>query len=251
VKSAAKKVTKKIKAAPHHKSPVKTSAPAKGVRLAAAPKRAAEKAIDKPAKAAMKSAPAATLKPAPRATLKSAPPAPVVKPAAKVVKIKVPAPINGRPVPPASVPTDGKPRKNQAGLSSRELEFFRALLLDKRRELAGDMFSMERDALHASGGSNLSNLPLHMADMGTDNYEQEFTLGLMEKDRKLFKEINHALAKIQDGRYGMCEGTGQPISKARLEAQPWARYSIEYARKLEHGGVGRFLTQDFGRVNDE
>jgi RNA polymerase-binding transcription factor DksA len=72
-----------------------------------------------------------------------------------------------------------------------------------------------------------------MADMGTDNYEQEFTLGLMEKDRDLLRQINNALAKIQDGTYGTCEGTGLPISKPRLEAQPWARFSIEHARKLE------------------
>ena len=55
----------------------------------------------------------------------------------------------------------------------------------------------------------------------------------MEKDRKLLRDLNDGLAKIQNGTYGICEGTGKPISKARLEAQPWARYSIEYARKLE------------------
>jgi RNA polymerase-binding transcription factor DksA len=92
---------------------------------------------------------------------------------------------------------------------------------------------MEREALRTGGGSNLSNLPIHMADMGTDNYEQEFTLGLMEKDRQLLREINIALGKIQNGVYGICEGTGKPIGKPRLEAQPWARYSIEYARKME------------------
>ena len=134
-----------------------------------------------------------------------------------------------------AVPTDGKPRKNQAGLSMRELEHFRDLLLAKRRELVGDMSSMEREALRNSGGSNLSTLPIHMADMGTDNYEQEFTLGLVEKDRNLLREINNALAKIQNGTYGICEGTGQPISKPRLEAQPWARHSIEYARSKERG----------------
>ena len=144
-----------------------------------------------------------------------------------------------RPVPEA-VPTDGKPRKNQAGLGLRELEHFRDLLLDKRRELVGDMSQMEREALRSSGGSNLSTLPLHMADMGTDNYEQEFTLGLVEKDRNLLREINAALAKIQNGTYGICEGTGKPISKPRLEAQPWARYSIEHARQLERGmGISR------------
>ena len=108
-----------------------------------------------------------------------------------------------------------------------------------RRELVGDMSSREHEALRSTTGTNLSNLPIHMADMGTDNYEQEFTLGLVEKDRNLLREINTALAKIQDGTYGLCEGTGKPISKPRLEAQPWAKYSIEYARQLEKGGVRR------------
>jgi RNA polymerase-binding protein DksA len=134
----------------------------------------------------------------------------------------------------SAVPTNGRPRKNMAGHSPRELELFRDAILAKRREIVGDMSSMEREALRSSSGTNLSNLPLHMADMGTDNYEQEFTLGLMEKDRKLLRDLNDALAKIQNGTYGLCEGTGKPISKARLEAQPWARYSIEYARKIEH-----------------
>lgn len=155
---------------------------------------------------------------------------------AKPVEAKKPAlpELPPRPIPEA-VPTNGKPRKNQAGLSAKELEHYRDLLLEKRRELVGDMYSMESEALRTSGGTNLSSLPLHMADMGTDNYEQEFTLGLMEKDRNLLREINQALAKIQDGSYGICEGTGKPISKPRLEAQPWARYSIEHARKLEQG----------------
>ena len=141
-----------------------------------------------------------------------------------------------RPIPEA-VPTDGKPRKNEAGLGLRDLEHFRDLLLAKRRELVGDMSQMEREALRTSGGTNLSTLPMHMADMGTDNYEQEFTLHLVEKDRNLLREINSALAKIQNGTYGVCEGTGKPISKARLEVQPWARFSIEHARSLERGMI--------------
>jgi len=130
-------------------------------------------------------------------------------------------------------PANGKPRKNAAGFSARDLEHFRELLLAKRRELLGDLRSMEHEALHSGSGSNLSNLPIHMADMGTDNYEQEFTLGLVEKDRQVLREINAALVKIQGGTYGICEGTGKPINRERLEYQPWARYSIEYARKLE------------------
>jgi RNA polymerase-binding protein DksA len=159
--------------------------------------------------------------------------------AKRASKLEGPKFPNNVPVPPPPVPTDGKPRKNQAGLSSKELEHFRELLLAKRRELVGDMHSMETEALRSTTGTNLSNLPLHMADMGTDNYEQEFTLGLVEKDRNLLREINQALAKIQNGTYGICEGTGKPISKVRLEAQPWAKYSVEYARLLERGLVRR------------
>jgi RNA polymerase-binding protein DksA len=134
----------------------------------------------------------------------------------------------------------GKPGgKNQAGLSAKDLQLFRELLLAKRRELLGDVNSMEDEALRNASGSNLSNLPLHMADMGTDNYEQEFTLGLVEKDRVLLREIHAALAKLQDGTYGLCEGTGKPISRVRLEAQPWTRYSIEYAKRMEQRPIRR------------
>ncbi|MFT3786291.1 MAG: TraR/DksA C4-type zinc finger protein [Tepidisphaeraceae bacterium] len=91
---------------------------------------------------------------------------------------------------------------------------------------------MEREALSKST-SDLSTLPVHMADQGTDAYEQEFTLTLVEKDRVLLRDINDALAKIQNGSYGICEGTGLPISRARLEAVPWSRYSIEHQRALE------------------
>jgi DnaK suppressor protein len=131
-----------------------------------------------------------------------------------------------------------KPIKNQAGLSKKELEGFQHLLVDKRRELIGDVASMEEEALR-TGGSNLSNLPIHMADMGSDNYEQEFTLRLVDKDRQLLREITHALRKIADGSYGICEGTGKPISKARLEVKPWARHSIEYTRQMESGLLRR------------
>lgn len=155
------------------------------------------------------------------------------KPALKLAKSlrPRPEPIPVR-LPPVPVRSDSKMARNQAGITTRELEHFRDLLFQKRRELTGDVSSMENTALSTGSGS-LSTLPMHMADAGTDNYEQEFTLGLVEKDRKLLRDINVALAKIQDGSYGICEGTGKPIAKPRLEAQPWAKYSIEHARALE------------------
>lgn len=168
----------------------------------------------------------------------SSPPRPVVtiKPIVKLAP--PPAEPKYQPPPQEAVPTNGKPRKNLAGLTEKDLQHFRDLLLEKRRELVGDMHSMETEAL-GGGGAGLSNLPVHMADMGTDNYEQEFTLGLVEKDRNLLREINSALAKTQNGTYGLCEGTGQPINKVRLEAQPWAKFSIEYARQIEQRRLRR------------
>ncbi|MCF7976380.1 MAG: TraR/DksA family transcriptional regulator [Phycisphaerae bacterium] len=76
-------------------------------------------------------------------------------------------------------------------------------------------------------------MPVHMADLGTDNYEQEFALDLMDSERRLLVEIDEALARIQDKTYGICLGTEARISMARLKAQPWTRYCIDYARELE------------------
>jgi len=84
-----------------------------------------------------------------------------------------------------------------------------------------------------------------MADVGTDNYEQEFTLGLLESERQLLREIDEAINRLAEGTYGICMGTGQTISKARLRAKPWAKFCIEYARKLEQGLI-RQPRHDFG-----
>ncbi len=122
-------------------------------------------------------------------------------------------------------------------LSKAELEKFRTLLLDKRREILGDVGSMESEAFRNQ--DNHSSSPMHMADVGTDNFEQEFTLGLIESERELLKEIQEAIARIEDGSFGICVATGKPIGKARLEAKPWAKYCIEYARMLESGMLPR------------
>ena len=95
--------------------------------------------------------------------------------------------------------------------------------------------ALRQSRLDASG--DLSSMPIHMADLGTDNFEQEFSLDLMDSERRLLVEIEDALHRIEAGTYGICEGTGKPISKARLEAQPWARYSVEYAKMVEEGRV--------------
>ncbi len=80
-------------------------------------------------------------------------------------------------------------------------------------------------------------MPIHMADIGTDNYEQEFSLGLLDSERKILREIEFAIGRLEDEVYGICEATGRGISKARLEARPWARYCIAYAQLVEKGIV--------------
>lgn len=121
-----------------------------------------------------------------------------------------------------------------------DAKHFRELLLEKRREILRNVNEFEDEALKQSrqdATGDLSIMPIHMADLGTDNYEQEFALGLLDSERKLLREIDSALMRIEKKTYGICEATGKPISKARLEAQPWARYCVEYARKLEQGLV--------------
>lgn len=125
-------------------------------------------------------------------------------------------------------------------LAPKDLAHFQGLLLAKRAELIGDVNSMEDEALQKSklsASGDLSTMPIHMADIGTANYEQEFALGLLDGERKLLREINDALQRIEDRTYGICEGTGREIPKARLEANPWARYCVEYARMVEQGLV--------------
>jgi len=125
-------------------------------------------------------------------------------------------------------------------LNAAELEEFREMLLEKRRELIGDVANLEDGAIRSGGAHNtsgLSSMPIHMADLGSDTWEQELTLGLIENERGLLREIDEALERIKDRTYGMCLATGKPITKARLRAKPWAKYCIEYARKRELGLV--------------
>lgn len=116
--------------------------------------------------------------------------------------------------------------------AKKELAKFRALLLAKRAELIGDVKNMEQEALRSNAGS-LSNLPQHMADQGSDAYDQALALDLAAVDRRLIKEIDDALIRIESGTYGLCELTGKPIKLERLEEIPWARHSIEAAREME------------------
>ena len=134
--------------------------------------------------------------------------------------------------------SSGKAKKKH--LSAADIERFKQILLEKRHEIIGDVTEINNEALKKSrldASGDLSSMPIHMADIGTDNYEQEFALGLLDSERKLLREIDKALERIEQGTYGICIATDKPIAIARLEAKPWAKYCVEYARKLEEGLV--------------
>ena len=130
-----------------------------------------------------------------------------------------------------------EPRPVKTYLSAKQLREFKELLLRKRAELAGDVEGLTSEALDRKGQGygDQSSMPIHMADLGSDNWEQEFTLGLIANEQAVVREIDDALQRIEDRTFGICVATQQPIDIARLRAKPWAKYCIEYARLREAG----------------
>ena len=132
----------------------------------------------------------------------------------------------------------GTARKEGNPLTKQDIEDYKHLLLEKRREIIGSVNEIQDETLNKSrmdASGDLSSMPIHMADIGSDNYEQEFALGLMDSERKILRKIDEALMRIEGKTYGICLGSDKPITKARLQAKPWAKYSVEYARKIENG----------------
>jgi RNA polymerase-binding transcription factor DksA len=124
-------------------------------------------------------------------------------------------------------------------LKNDELEAFRQTLGSLRARLRGDLDQMTDEALRrnlVNGSGNLSNVPLHMADVGTENYDQEFTLGLIENEQGTLELVNEALARLDSGRFGVCVECGDSIPKPRLLAIPYTRHCIRCARQVENGG---------------
>jgi len=122
--------------------------------------------------------------------------------------------------------------KGKTPLSKKDLEHYKSILLRKRAELMGDVENMEGQALKDTSGS-LSHLPQHVAEAGSDAYDQSLALDIADVDRRLIREIDDALGRIADGSYGLCRVTGKPINRERLEELPWTSYSIEAAREHE------------------
>jgi RNA polymerase-binding transcription factor DksA len=112
---------------------------------------------------------------------------------------------------------------------------FKNLLLGLRSRLRGDVTALADAALRkprSEASGDLSSMPIHMADVGTDAFEQEFTLSLMEHDGDALEQIEAALVRIEDGLYGVCIECESKIPKTRLEVLPHTPYCVKCAEKL-------------------
>jgi len=117
-----------------------------------------------------------------------------------------------------------------------EINVYRERLLAMLRRLGRDEAQLRDEALQAMGGEasgSLSDVPLHLADLGSHAFEQELTLDLLENEEQLVVEINTALERINQGVFGRCEACRQEIPRGRLQTLPYARYCIACARKLQ------------------
>ena len=126
-------------------------------------------------------------------------------------------------------------------MTEAELRFYRRQLLALKKRLGGDLSNLEEEALRPVGGESsgsLSDVPVHTADLGTDNFEEELSLELLENEEQILGEINEALARIDQGTFGRCENCHRPISKNRLKALPYARHCLDCARKLQEQAKG-------------
>lgn len=147
-----------------------------------------------------------------------------------------------------------------AKLKERRLDpFVRAQkekLLQLRDAMVDSMAGVAQDTLRARAeGSEASAFGMHQADAGSDAYDRDFALSLLSQEQDALYEIDEALKRIDLGTYGKCEMSGKPISRARLEAIPFARYTVECQSQLEKQSkaarVRQSVTSLFGLTEDE
>jgi len=107
-------------------------------------------------------------------------------------------------------------------------------LLELREQLLRQMSGLAKES-----AEEIPSYSLHMADSGTDNFDRDFALSLLSSDQDAVYEIEAALSRIEKNTYGICELTGKPIPKARLDAIPWTRFTVQAQAQLEREGALR------------
>jgi DnaK suppressor protein len=120
-------------------------------------------------------------------------------------------------------------------MKKTEMLAFKEKLHAIRARLRGDVSTMAQVALRKSGmeGSDNAGMPIHMAELGSDNFEQEFTISLMETDEDMLGMIEAALDRISEGNFGQCVQCDGQIAKARLNAIPYTPVCIKCAEAAE------------------
>lgn len=155
----------------------------------------------------------------------------------------------------ASAPAKSKAAK-PLKVSATFLKKQKARLLGLKDSLLDSMNGVARDSLRSRAeGSEASAFGMHQADAGSDAYDRDFALSLLSQEHDSLYEIDEALKRIEDGTYGVCEMSGQPIPHARLEALPFTRFTVECQAQLEkqshHRGIRHSVSSLFGLSDDD
>ncbi len=120
--------------------------------------------------------------------------------------------------------------------NKKELSIFKKLILNKKEEILDGIKHVSDDALKKSlkdASGDISGYTYHMADVATDTYDREFSLGIGSNERNLLYELDDALKRIEDGTFGICEDCKSSIAKIRLKALPNARLCLKCQEKRE------------------
>jgi RNA polymerase-binding protein DksA len=115
-------------------------------------------------------------------------------------------------------------------LNKKALDQFKKILVKRKEEINDEINHIASDTLKQSqkeASGDISGYSFHMADVATDNYDREFSLGLAGNERELLFEIDAALLRIKDGSFGSCQECEKPISQTRLKAVPHAKLCIK------------------------
>ncbi|SRR5579875_475654 len=128
-------------------------------------------------------------------------------------------------------------------MTNKEQKKYQQRLLEMATRLKNNEEGVANDALRQVSGDvsgNLSNVPMHMADLGTDTFEQEMSASLMTNTRQMQTEVAAALDRMEKGTFGKCEQCGRDISEGRLDALPYTRYCVDCAQNAENDGEAGF-----------
>jgi RNA polymerase-binding protein DksA len=127
-------------------------------------------------------------------------------------------------------------RKNEHALSTRDLDILKRLLVERRTHLRGTVQTLGDKTIGknpSTEAGDVSSIPVHMADVGSDVFEHDLNLGLVEKESAELAAIEEALRRIESGTFGRCDRCQRPIGRERLMAMPHARLCIDCKRKEE------------------